>query len=56
MREIINLQRAKLARDEASARLSARIRREKEEAKGSLADFLAEAGVGSLRAYVCQLS
>jgi len=52
VREIITLQRAKLARDEASARFSAQIRREKEETKGSVKAFLSEVGAGSLREYL----
>jgi len=54
--EIINLQRAKLARDEASAQFTAQIRREKDEAKGSLKGFLAEVGAGSLRDYISTIS
>ena len=50
--EIIDLQRAKLVRDKASARFSAQIRREKEEAKGGVTAFLSEVGVGSLREYL----
>jgi hypothetical protein len=52
--EIIGLQRAKLARAEASAQFIAQIRRDKAEAKGSVAAFLSEVGVGSLRDYVQQ--
>jgi len=50
--EIIDSQRAKLARDEASAQFTAQIRREKDEAKGSLAAFLVESGASSLRDYI----
>jgi len=52
--EIIGLQRAKRASDEASARRFEQSQREKAQSTGSLAQFLAEAGVGSLRMYVCE--
>ena len=56
VRCVIDDQRAKQVRDEASARLIAQIRREKEEARGSLDAFLSEVGAGSLRDYVHQLA
>jgi len=40
----------------ASARLIAQIRREKEEAKGSVNAFLSEVGAGSLREYLEKLA
>ena len=48
---VIDDQRAKQARDEASTRLIPQIRREKEEARGSVDAFLSEVGAGSLREY-----
>ena len=53
--EAIELQRAKHASDESSAQLIAQIRREKEEAKGSVDAFLSEVGVGNLGDYVREL-
>jgi len=50
--EIIALQRAKLSHAEASAQFIAQMRREKEEAKGSVTAFLSEVGAGSLREYL----
>ena len=54
VRTVIDNQRAKQASDEASARLIARIKREKEEAKGGFDEFLAEVGASSLREYIRQ--
>jgi len=54
VRCVIDDQRAKQTRDEASARLIAQIRREKEEAQGSVTAFLTEVGAGSLREYIQQ--
>jgi hypothetical protein len=49
---VIDDQRAKRASTEASAQFIAQIRREKEEAKGSVTAFLSEVGAGSLREYL----
>ena len=54
VRTVTDDQRAKQASDEASARLIARIEREKEEAKGGFDEFLAEVGASSLREYIQQ--
>ena len=51
---VIDDERAKRASDEASARLIAQIRREKQEAKGGFEEFLSEVGTGSLREYIQQ--
>lgn len=54
VREIIAFQHAKRAGDETSAQLIARIRHEKEEAKGGVEAFLFEVGAGSVREYIQQ--
>jgi len=52
--EIIDLQRAKRASDEASARRFEQSQREKAQSTGSLASFLSESGASSLRDYIQQ--
>ena len=55
MRIVIDDQRAKQASDEASTQLIAWIKREKEEAKGSVDAFLSEVGASSLRDYISRI-
>jgi hypothetical protein len=52
--EIVDLQRAKRASDEASARRFEQSQREKAQSTGSLASFLSESGASSLRDYIQQ--
>jgi hypothetical protein len=52
--EIIGLQRAKQASDEASARRFEQSQREKAQSTGSLASLLSESGASSLRDYIYQ--